>query len=148
MAARGRTSTAPRIGDRSADFYPSIFPSLNGGLEYVADTFPALYRNTLEHLRRNFSPGELMLMIDVFNATALTPQLAGQHLVLQVHDGIKLDRLDHKWEIDGKELINKLAELTIFESACLEIWANGFWYGKNQVDADNSDIEAWAAQLL
>jgi hypothetical protein len=30
-------------------------------------------------------------MIDVFNATSIVPQMAGQHLAAQVADGIALD---------------------------------------------------------
>jgi len=146
--AKGRTSTAPRIGDKSAEWYPSVFSSLNAGLEYAADAWPVLYRQTMFNLKGRFTRGELMLIIDVFNSTALTSILAGQQIDIQVADGIALDELDKKWEIDGNALNRKIAELGMFEAACLEIWANGFWYGKTQVDADNSDVEAWAAQLL
>lgn len=140
--------TAPRIGEQAEKFYVGHFSSLNGGMEYIAGAIPQLYRLTMHNLRGRFTRGELMLMIDVFNATALTPMLAGQQLDIQVADGIALDELDKKWEIDGGALNNKIADLTIFEAACLEIWANGFWYGKAQVDADSQDIEAWAGQLL
>ena len=141
-----RKSTAPRIGEQSAKFYPGLFSSLNAGLEYTADAFPALYRRTLHDLRGTFSRGELMLMIDIFNATALTPQLAGQHLAASVSDGIAWDRLDQKWEIDGAALNAKIADLTIFACACLEIWANGFWY--RQKSEESLDIEAWSGHLL
>jgi len=68
-------------------------------------------------------------MIDVFNSTALTPQLAGQHIEIQCVDGMALDNLDEKWDVNKEGFIEKLKSLTIFEAACLEIWANGFWYG-------------------
>ena len=142
---RGRTSTAPRIGDPAADFYRGHFSNLNAGLEYTADAFPALYRRTLHGLRGRFTRGELMLMVDVFNATALVPGMAGQHLGANVADGISLDRLDQKWEIDGEDLNAKISALTIFEAAVLEIWANGFWYRSHP--AEPLDIEAWIARL-
>lgn len=88
-----------------------------------------------------------MLIVDVFNATALTPMMAGQQIDINVADGIALDHLDKKWEIDGAALNAKIASLTIYEAACLEIWANGFWYGKNQVDSDNQDVEGWVKTL-
>jgi len=53
-------------------------------------------------------------MIDVFNSTMLTPMLAGQQLDIQVADGIALDALDKKWEIDGAALNAKIAGLPIF----------------------------------
>lgn len=143
---RGKTSTAPRIGDKSAEFYTGLFSSLNGGLTYCADAWPVLYRRTMLGLKGRFSRGELMLTIDVFSSTALTPMLAGQQLGINVADGIALDHLGEKWEIDGDALNAKIAALTIFEAACLEIWANGFWYRSDPEEP--LDIEAWAGQLL
>jgi hypothetical protein len=141
-----RKNTAPRIGEQSAEFYKSVFQSLNWGLEYTLDAFPALYRRTLHDLRGKFSWGELSLIVDVFNATALMPQIAGQHLDAQVADGIDLDHLDQKWEIDGTALNAKISALPIFTAACLEIWANGFWYRESPEDP--LDFEGWIAQLL
>lgn len=138
-----RRPTAPRIGEASAKFYQGVFSSLNAGLEYTADAFPVLYRRTLHDLRGTFTRGELNLMSDIFNTTALTPQLAGQHLAATVADGIALDRQDAKWEIDGPALNAKIAALTIFQAACLEIWANGFWDPEAPLD-----IETLAAPLL
>ena len=143
-----RKSTAPRIGEQSAKWYTTVFSSLNSGLTYCADAFPVLYRQTIFNLRGRFSHGELMLLIDVFNSTALTSMLAGQQIDIQVADGINLDALDKKWEIDGDALNRKIAALGMFEAACLEIWANGFWYGREQVAHDNQDFEAWVGQLL
>lgn len=144
-----RKSTAPRIGEQAAKFYPSVFPSLNAGLEYTADAMPGLYRRTLHDLRGTFTRGELMLIVDVFNATALTSGMAGQQLDIQVADGIALDSLATKWEIEGAALNAKIAALPIFTAACLEIWASGFWYCQDDPDlASNKDIGAWIGQLL
>ena len=135
---------SPKINDSSAEFYPSVFSNLHSGAAYVLDSFPRLYQRTLHEMRGKFMKGELSLMIDVMNATMLTPQSAGYHLAANVADGIALDGLDAKWEIDGEALNKKLAELSVFDLACLEIWANGFWYRANR---PNDDFEAWVAQL-
>jgi hypothetical protein len=78
-------------------------------------------------MKGSFTPAELGLMIEVFNGLILIPQLAGQHVALQVADRIKLDALDKKWGIDGQELIRKIEALTLFSRACLEIWLSRFW---------------------
>jgi len=122
---KGHIGTAPRVSEGAAQFYPTIFSSLNAGLEFTIEGFPVLYRRTLHGLKGRFEQKELSLMIDVFNATSIVPQMAGQHLATKVSDGILLDRLDQKWEIDGKALNEKISKLTIFESACLELWAMG-----------------------
>lgn len=128
--------TAPRISERSAEYIPTQFATLNAGLEYLIDAWPTLHRRTLADLRVRFSAAELSLIIDVFNATALTPGMAGQQLAVSVADGIALDGLDRKWEIDGAALNTKIAGLTPWQAASLEVWANGFWYaGASHVEA-------------
>jgi hypothetical protein len=119
--------TAPRISDKSAEYIPTQFATLNAGLEYLVDAWPTLHRRALG-VRGRFSAAELSLIVDVFNATALTPALAGQQLSISVADGIVLDGLAGKWDVDGGVLNAKIAGLTSFQAAALEIWANGFWY--------------------
>jgi len=145
-----RKPIAPKISDKSAEFYPQIFSNLNAGATYVLDAFPVLYRRTLHDLRGTFTCSELMLMVDVFNSTFLTSHISGQHLDIQVADGIALDALDKKWEIDGPALNAKIAALPIFSAACLEIWANGFWYSEASQNKDlgGDDFRAWLAPLL
>ena len=138
----GITKTSPRISDKSAALYKSIFGSVNAGMEYVGDAVPQLYRLTLHRLQGRFSRGELMLMLDVGNGSMLTAGMAGQHLGAQVADGIALDRLDVKWEIDGVALNTKVSGLTIFEAACLELWVQAFW---EQEEHDN--IEDYVAAM-
>jgi hypothetical protein len=93
-------------------------------------------------LKGKFSRGELMLMIDVNNGLMLMSGIAGQHLKAQVSDGIALDHLDEKWEIDGDKLNKKVAGLTIFQCFCLEIWVAAFWENH-----ENLDIEKYVAEM-
>jgi hypothetical protein len=128
--------TAPRISEKSAEYLPTQFSNINSGMEYLADSWPTLHRRALGEIKGRFSAGELSLIIDVFNATSLTPALAGQQLAISIADGIALDGLDTKWGIDGPSLHAKIAGLTSFQAAGLEIWANGFWYsGAGHVEA-------------
>ena len=144
-----KKATAPRIDSKAAEFYPGVFSSLNAGMIYVIEAFPDVYRRTLHGLRGQFARGELMLLIDVFNATMLTPGHAGQHLLIQVEDGIDLDKLDEKWGVTKGDLVAKIERLPLFSLACLEIWANGFWYRQTQPkEFSNEEFEAWIAQLL
>jgi hypothetical protein len=139
--------TAPRISEKAGDFYPAHFSSRNGGLEYVLDAFPALYQRTIPQVLAKFKGQELMLIIDVFNATMLTAGIAGQHVGISVADGIDLDRLDEKWGIDRAEIMEKIEGLAAFEAACLEIWANGFWYAAVK-PVDNIGIEEYITRYV
>lgn len=135
--------TAPRITQKTADELAKAFGNVNAGCEYVLDSWPGLYRNTLHDLKGKFLRGELMLMIDVMNGTYLTALIAGQQLDINIIDGIKLDGLDAKWEIDGPALNAKIAALTIFETACLEWWVQTFWQQK-----EHGNIEEYVAPLV
>jgi len=139
---------APKINDKIAEFYPEVFSNLHSGATYVLEAFPRLYQRTLHDMRGTFSDGELKLMVDVMNATMLTPQSAGHHLAANVSDGIALDSLDKKWKIDGDNLKFKLGGLSLFQLTCLEVWANGFWYRKKPETVQSpEEFEAWLAQL-
>ena len=140
---------SPKINDSTAEFYPGLFRSLNGGAVYALEAFPTLYRRTLHEMKGMFAKEELSLTIDVFNSTALTPGMAGQHIDAQVEDGIDLDHLDKKWDVDRDKILWTLHARTAFQKACLEIWANGFWYQeKAETFRESGEFEAWLAQLI
>jgi hypothetical protein len=143
-----KINIGPRISEQTAQFFKETFRSRNAGAEYVMECFRPLYRATLTRLKGRFAGGELKLMLDVMNATALTPGIPGDTLTGNCEDGIALDGLDKKWEIEKAPFMAKLGALSIFETTCLEIWANGFWYGGTDEGHDRElDIEAHVAQL-
>jgi len=137
----------PKITAKSFDFYAATFATTNAGTAYTLESFPALYRHTLiRELRGKFERQELLLMLDVCNGLVLTPGMAGQHLPADVSDGIALDGLAEKWEIDGPALLSKLHPLSIFQLHCLEVWCRAFW---EQSGGENAvGIERWIEQLL
>ena len=135
------TKTAPRINSQAAVFYPTVFKTLNSGLEFVLESYPTLYRRALSEAKNLFTDDELRLIVDVFNGTALTPGSSGLHLALSVEDSITLDGYDQKWNIDPININAKIAELSTFQTACLEVWANGFWYSKASQEK-SLDIDA------
>jgi hypothetical protein len=136
--------TAPRIIEKSADFYREKFNTLNAGLEYVLEAFPGLYARTIADLKGKFTRGELMLFIDVMNGHWYNPHGAGFEMGANVADGMVLDHLNEKWEIGESWPLNKkLADLHNFDRACLEIWIQAFW---NQDDHDN--IEEYVAAMV
>lgn len=135
----------PRITDKTRDFLSENFSSANTGAQYVLDSLPALYRAGLRELKGRFSREELMLMIDVMNGTMLTPGICDE-VVADAEDGIALDGLAEKWEIDALAFLERLHSLTSFQVAVLTIWSNGFWYGGGD-ERPERDIEAYVRQL-
>jgi hypothetical protein len=146
MEERKKKGVGPVLDTKTLEFYGERFDSINQGITYVLEMFPALYRMCLHDLKGRFLPGELMLMMDVMNGGMLSFGIAGQHLILSCYDGIKLDGLDAKWGIDKQTMLDKLVKLPRFELAALEIWAAGFWRSGIYKDPDGED--KWMAPLL
>jgi hypothetical protein len=100
---------------------------------------------TMDMARRNFSRGEQMMLIDIFNGTILTPGILGQHIIAQVEDSFALysGMYEEKWGVDRKEMEEKIRALDILTATWLELWAVGFWALN---DADRSGmLESYVA---
>ena len=85
-----------------------------------------LYRRHMPELSR----GEAMLICDALNGTATgqTPgALLAQMLVPEVEDAVALDHLDQKWEVNGKELAEKLKGLDPIGTLAVIDAAERFW---------------------
>jgi len=138
--------STPIVSENSIAHLSEYFQSTRSGTAYLVESFPVLMKRTLAELRGVFTAGELSLIVDVFNGIALTAQLAGQHLYPSCRDAMELDEYDKKWGVKKYELLRKIEETTIYQAACLEIWANGFWYGAAKID-ENLDFTAYINQL-
>lgn len=134
----------PSISDMSSDFYGETFKSRNAGCEYVLDAIPTLYKRTMRSLKGRFDPNELKLIIGTFNSTLLSPSFAGQQINGKVIDSIKLDAMDKEYDINGDVLTKKIEALTQFECACLELWANGYWYAHDKLP----DLEEYVNSMI
>lgn len=137
---------APYLTGQTIDFFTENFQNLNQGCTHALTSYPNLFKQTIEEVSGIFTEPELKLIIDVFNGHSLTPAMAGQELWWSVTEGIKYDSLDAKWEIEKEAMQEKIDKLTIFQKACIEVWANGFWYGG---PSDKTlDLEVRVKQLL
>ena len=121
----------PRVGKAAEAWLEERFRTRTAGAEYILGMMPRMYARTMEGLKGKFTRAELRVMVEVGNGLELTPGLAGQHLEADCADGMALDGLGEKYGVqDGEDFLLRVALLTDFERACLEIWANGYWYGR------------------
>ena len=127
MPKPDRKMVAPRLSPGLQKWILEHFDNLHAGASYILEAWPIAYRRTLLDIKGRFSEGELSLLIDVFNGTLLTPGMAGQHLLVSASDGIALDSLHEKWNVEADGFLGRLHELTTFQATSLEIWARGFW---------------------
>jgi len=144
-----KKNIAPRITPECRAYLTENFKNANSGAEYTLESANALYRQTLIGLKCRFSSDELKLMIDAMNATMLKTQMthiSGKQLTGNVWTGMALDGLDEKWNVDAAYLTSKLRSCHIFETHCLEILANGFWFGGDVTK--QLDIEKYIKPLL
>lgn len=72
--------------------------------------------------------GEWNLIYDVLNGAHLLPEMSlrGQ-LLAEVSDGIEINGLDAKWEVDGPTLIERIARLRLDQLVAVHDAALQFW---------------------
>lgn len=124
---------------------PATFGNAITGIDYAVKAFSRLYRKALMDIIGTFEKNELLLMLDNMNGVMLTPAIAGQHIVHNVLDGIALDGLDKKWEIDADVLNEKLKCLSEMQLIALELWCRAYW--EVAYHSDSSNIEDYVKQL-
>ncbi|WP_333664715.1 hypothetical protein [Desulfobacter postgatei] len=111
---------------------------------FMLDVWKMAWRHSLVSMKGMFTARELSLLIDTHNGLAMSAlHYSANTLAAGTSDSIALDGMAEKWEIDGPALIEKIHTLTPMQALCLEIWANGFWYGRNQAKG----LEDYVAQL-
>ena len=138
--------TTPRINDKTAEFLTENFKSLNAGCEFTLELMYHLYRKEMHDMKGAFTRDELMLIIDLFNGHALNPESTGTSFWWHITEGIKYDYLDEKWGVKKEDMQKKAEALNSFQTACLEIWASGFWYGGDR--GKGLDIEKYVEEAL
>ena len=133
--AKKQKTLGPRVTVEAADWYKTAFGSHNAGAEYILAAVPILYTRTVKDAKARFTPSERSLIIDVANGMMRNPGMAGQHIVASCTDSMHLDATDEKRQVDRVFMTQKLNALTLFERACIEIWACAFWEQHDQPDA-------------
>jgi hypothetical protein len=122
----------------------SWISSKTGRVTDDLEAYWAVLRIGMDRVRQVLTSDEAKLVLDVQNGAAA---LGGQPgiwirggLVLNVEDGIELNKYDEKWGIDGPELVRKLQRLGAGETAALLDWCRVMW-------ERCEDEECWAKEL-
>lgn len=131
-----KKTISPRVTPPTLEFLETYFRTRTAGAEYILEAMPQIFSQEMVRIKEQFGPAELRLIIEVFNGLIPTPKMAGHHLLASVEDGIRLNNLDAKWQVDGQELVAKIKALTPAQRAMLEIWAIGYWQHQPLPDLD------------
>ena len=84
-----------------------------------------LYNTALKEI--DFTIEELCLVFDALNGALLDDAKNARLFWASVEDAIKLEKLDIKWGVDGKALVEKLVKLTDLQKFAVIDLAERFW---------------------
>ncbi len=108
-------------------------------------TLLRLYHEAVNGAKRNFTTGELKMMMDVMPSDYLDPFTIGGSLLAKMENSFALNpgQFEAEWGIeDSKKTIEKLKGLSPFHAACLAIWTNSFRRG-NTTDETSNDLNEY-----
>jgi len=112
---------------------------------FMLGAWKNIWRHSLVGMKGLFTIGELSLFVDIHNGRMVTPQTYGGNcLAVGVSDSITLEGIDKKWGVDPAAILEKINGLTHIQAACLELWANGYWYGAT---SELRNFDKYIAQL-
>lgn len=80
-----------------------------------------------------FGEGEAYLICDALNGTILD-ETSIRLIWAEVEDAIRLDGLDHKWNVDGGALVEKLKSLCPGQAVALVDAVERAWMAPNEPD--------------
>lgn len=75
------------------------------------DRYFDLLTRTRRELRQLLNDKEMGLILDALNGTAFFDTFGIYLVHHEIADAISMDRLDEKWEIDGKALVDKMTAM-------------------------------------
>jgi len=100
--------------------------SMNRVIERDLERYYRLLDDALAHVKQSLSDDEQALIIDCLNGVLMDSHTI-RLLPHQISDGISMEHLDRKWEVDGQALVEKLETMTPFELAAVVDGAERFW---------------------
>ena len=103
-----------------------IPPNVSGAISEAIERYAALLTRARGDLRLALTENELALILDACNGSLFSASWMGM-LWAEIADACELDHLDQKWQVDGRELINKIKAAGLVGQACLVDAAARWW---------------------
>lgn len=89
----------------------------------------AILNRAKAEMREKFSREECALILDSCNGVAFIDTISIQLLPENIVDAIAIDKLDKKWQVDGKALIEKMRTLSYGDKMAV-VDAISLWWDK------------------
>jgi len=96
------------------------------------------YYALLPRVLPSFTEAEAYLIVESLNGSLWPSDLIHLHWTT-IEDAILLDHLDQKWNVDGKQFLARLHQLSPFELIAIRDAAERFWHIVSRQDAPPFD---------
>ena len=126
-----------RIEFRSKQLKQAIATRTDGSIGAIAERDLTRYYLLLAHelKRLKLSSNEAMFFCDLLNGTLSDFHInPANMLLIDALDGIDMDKLDQKWELD-KGLLAKISEFNILQAAAIIDGVERFWMRSHEEDS-------------
>ncbi len=118
----------PELHDLLAD-HTAAGRSISSTINTIADR----YQETVRRSMPRFSLGEWCLIFDSLNGYFARPaSTAVGGIAINVSDGVELDRLDEKWDVDGRALVEKLRSMSWPQLLAILDASERWWAATNE----------------
>lgn len=101
--------------------------NFSGALNQTVERYEEILKQARAQLLELLTEKEMALILDVLNGTLFTEPISIHMVYGEVEDGINMEGLDQKWEINGKELIEKTRNLNYAEKVALVDATERWW---------------------
>lgn len=98
-----------------------------------------------------FTISESCFMIDVLNEMVMEPSLFASYpifLATEVSNACKLEEMDQKWGVDGKQLEQKCRDLSPIQAYAIYHLTRIYWMTESEEKDGGDDIEKRAEELF
>jgi hypothetical protein len=132
------TNQNNRIEFRSAELKQAIATRTDGSIGAIAERDLSRYYLLLAHeLKRiKLSSNEAMFFCDLLNGTLSDFHInPANMLLIEAQDGIDMDKLDQKWELDKEPFLAKISGFNILQAAAIIDGVERFWVRSHEEDS-------------
>jgi len=128
------TKVGPKVTASTKETLARLWRTTNAGAQWVLGSFPGLYSRTMRELKGCFSKDELGLMLDAAEHIVFYPEVAGQFFQFSLMNSMSRPTLEANYEaIDFDELVERIRNLTAYQRAVLEVWAQAYGHTDGDV---------------
>lgn len=126
-ALHTKRSIGPRISKRASDFFSRHFQAENQGYQFILETFPVLYEQTLKEMSGFFTEEEFISLVQFSGGELVVKRviMAGKVIVSRYE-------ANNNGGHDVPMVLAKLESLSVGQRFCLEVLVNEYRVGKHK----------------